>query len=276
LISPTIVISPDFGGVNISTLNPDKASVGFVLITPNNITKGLEVVDQHYTDLDSINYSLRGYQSVPTKFGVYVVDKFGNISDTVFATITPLFEQMLNKSLFSEYRLPTDSPIGYGWEVPGLWNGKVDNYTNGWHTNPGAPGPLQCTFGLGVSAKLSRFIMWERPDQYVWGHGNPKDFSVWGSNVISPKDALLPQSATVGAVVGDWINLGNYHYPDPPSGLAPGSTNSADAAFVMAGVNFNLPPNSPATRYFRLLVHRTWSGGDFAHVMELSLYGQNQ
>ncbi len=127
-----------------------------------------------------------------------------------------------------------------------------------------------------LAAKLSRFILWERPDQYAYAHGNPKDFTIWGSNVTAPKDVRLPDYAPEETVIGDWVNIGNFHYPNPPSGLTPGFTNAADAKFVAAGVNFNLPPGSPAVKYFRFMVHATWSNGDFAHMMELSIYGNPQ
>ncbi len=276
LIKPTVQLTADFGGVNIKALNPNRKDIGVILIAYDNSTKEYEVVDQNYTGLDTINYSIRGYPATPQKFGVYITDQFGNISDTTLLTITPIFETLLDKSKFSTYTLPSDSQTAYGWEVYYLWDGKTDDYSNGWHTAPGGSPPMQCTFNLGVSAQLSRFIMWERPDEYAYSHGNPKDFSIWGSNKPAPQDAYLPQLATAGAVVGDWVNLGNYHYPDPPSGLSPGFTNAADNAFVSAGVNFNINPGSPPVHFFRLLVHDTWSGGDFAHVMEFSIYGNPQ
>jgi hypothetical protein len=276
LIKPTVQLTADFGGVNIKALNPNRKDIGIILIAYDNSTKEYEVVDQNYTGLDTINYSIRGYPATPQKFGVYITDQFGNISDTTLLTITPIFETLLDKSKFSTYTLPSDSQTAYGWEVYYLWDGKTDDYSNGWHSAPGGSPPMQCTFNLGVSAQLSRFIMWERPDEYAYSHGNPKDFSIWGSNKPAPQDAYLPQLATAGAVVGDWVNLGNYHYPDPPSGLSPGFTNAADNAFVSAGVNFNINPGSPPVHFFRLLVHDTWSGGDFAHVMEFSIYGNPQ
>jgi hypothetical protein len=276
LIKPTVSISSDFGGVNIRAMNPSKKDIGVILLAFDKSTQALEVEDQHYTSVDTINYSIRGYPAVSQKFGVYITDKFGNVSDTTILNITPIFETLLDKTKFSIYKTATDSPTAYGWEVPYLWDNKTDGYSNGWHTAPGAPAPIQCTFSLGVSAQLSRFILWERPDQYAYAHGNPKDFTIWGSNVTAPRDVRLPDYAPEGAVVGDWVNIGNYHYPNPPSGLTPGFTNAADATFVAAGVNFNTPPGSPAVKYFRFMVHDTWSNGDFAHVMEFSIYGNPQ
>jgi hypothetical protein len=136
---------------------------------------------------------------------------------------------------------------------------------------------MVCTFGLGTQAKLSRFILWERsdtpPQSWSYAHGNPKDFTLWGSNKSSPQDAVLPVTSPVGTIVGDWTNIGNYHFPDPPSGLPPGATDQKDNAFVLAGVNFNVPLTSPSIKFVRLAVADTWSGSDFAHAMEISIYG---
>ncbi|MCW3108285.1 MAG: hypothetical protein JWQ09_2791, partial [Segetibacter sp.] len=274
LVRPTVVLTADFGGVNINVLNPLKKAIGVIFLALDPTTNIMEIQDQHYANFDTINYSVRGYAVTPRKFGVYITDEYGNISDTLIQTITPLFETLLDKSKFFTYKLNSDSPIGYGWELPYLWDGKTDGNSSGWHTNPGGIQPMVATFGLGVTAKLSRFIMWERPNEFTYGHGNPKNFSIWGSNKSSPADVALPKSAPVGTVLGDWVNMGNFHFPDPPSGLSPGQTNAQDMAFVAAGVNFNFPPNSPDTKFIRVCVTDTWSGGDFAHIMELSLYGK--
>jgi hypothetical protein len=278
LVKVTATLIADFGGVNISAFNTLQKPVGLILIAIDPTTKNYEIVDQHYSSLDTINYTIRGYDTTPRKFGVYSTDQYGNNSDTTFATITPLFESVLDKSKFFKYLKPTDSPIGFGWELPYLWDGKIDGNSNGWHTLPGAPAPIQCTFGLGVTAKLSRFILWERPGTFSFQHGNPKDFTIWGSSKASPADVLLPQSSSVGTVVGDWTNLGNYHYPNPPSGLPPAlaANNGSDQAFVSAGVNFNFSTTDPPVSFIRIDVSSTWSAGDFAHLMEISLYGKPQ
>ncbi|MDT3405380.1 DUF5000 domain-containing lipoprotein [Mucilaginibacter terrae] len=276
LVKPTVKIVADFGGVTITALNPKKKEMGYILLALDNSTNALEVQDQHYSNSDTVQYSVRGYEAKSRRFGLYVTDKFGNISDTTLITLTPLFEALLDKSKFSSYRTNSDSPIAYGWDVPYLWDGKTDGYSNGWHTAPGVPGPMQVTFGLGVSAQLSRFILWERPLEYTYAHGNPRDFTMWASNAASPQDVRLPEVAAVGTVVGDWVNLGNYRFPPPPSGLTPGFTNAADEDFVKKGVNFNFASGSQPVRYLRMMVHRTWSNGDFAHAMEVSVYGKVQ
>ncbi|QXU43008.1 DUF5000 domain-containing lipoprotein [Pedobacter sp. D749] len=274
LVKPTINAQADFGGIKITGTNPSSSNLGIILLGfEGNVS---DVIDQNFSKLATIDYSVRGYQPVEKKIGYYVIDNFGNISDTTYKSITPLFETILDRSKFSTYRLPSDGVIAYGWDLPYLWDGRTDGSSNGWHTAPGGAMPAIATFGLGVSAKLSRFILWERPDggdKFAYGHGNPKVFSLWGSNVSSPRDANLPMSAPEGTVIGDWTNLGNYNYPPPPSGATPVAHTTADNDFVKAGVSFNVPLISPKVRFVRLSVSTTWSNGTFAHAMEMAFYG---
>ncbi|PWK77110.1 uncharacterized protein DUF5126 [Mucilaginibacter oryzae] len=279
LVSNTATIEPDFGGVHITALNKLKKGVGIIVTKYDSLTQKMLILDQHYTNTDTIDYSVRGMNTAKRQFGVYVTDKYGNISDTLKQAVSPLFEEMLDKNIFSPYKLASDTEIGYGWELPNLWDGHTDGSSAGWHTQPGNKPPFVCSFNVGKTYKLSRFVMWERPDddgggnKYAFGHGNPRYFTMWGSNVASPKDAKLPVTSPVGTKVGDWINLGNFTYPNPPSGLSPENHNAADNAFVLAGVNFNFSLNTPPVHFIRIGVAQTWENGDIAHIMEVSLYG---
>ena len=279
-IKASTSIAPDFGGVNVTALNPLKKEVGVIVVAFDKSTNAMEIQDQHYTKADTIEYSVRGYNTDKRNFGVYITDRFGNISDTLKKSLNPLFEQMLDKGKFSSYNLPSDTEIGYGWVLSNLWDGRTDGSSAGWHTNPGHIPPFVCTFNVGVTYKLSRFTLWERPDDgsnlYAFGHGNPKVFTLWGSNAASPKDVQLPVSSAVGTVLGDWVNIGNFRYPNPPSGLPPLAHNAADNAFVLAGVGFNVSLAAPPVHFIRLAVAQSWSGGNIAHAMEISLYGQPQ
>ncbi|QEM11711.1 DUF4959 domain-containing protein [Mucilaginibacter rubeus] len=280
LIRDQLNLQADFGGVNIQSLNPLKAEVGVILTGLDQTTKAMEVQDQHYTKLDTVDYSVRGYKSEPQNFGVYVTDRFGNISDTLSKTLTPLPEELLDKSKFSTYQLASDSKIGFGWILSNIWDNNINPSSSGWSTEPGAaPAPYVGSWDVGRSYKMSRFILYEKSDsdlKFSFGHGNPKLFTIWGSNVDRPKDVQLPLASPVGTVVGDWVNMGNFKFPDPPSGLPPLAHNSADNAFVAAGVNFNFPLSAPPARYLRFAARETWSGGNFALFLEISLYGQPQ
>ena len=272
VVSPTLQLTPDFGGINIKAQNTLKKEVGIIFVAYNAQTRQMEVVDQFFTKTEHIDYSIRGYASTAKDFGVYVTDKWGNISDTLKANLTPLYEELVDKSKFSVYNLASDTPIGYNWQLPNLWNGNTEG--DGWHTLEGSPRPYVATFGIGKTYKLSRFVMWERTGTFTYGHGNPKEFSIWGSNVAQPRDQVLPILAPQGTVLGDWINLGNYNFPNPPSGNPPNAFTPADEAFVKAGVSFNVPFNAPDVKFIRLAVGNTWSGGATAHVIEMSFYGR--
>jgi hypothetical protein len=211
---------------------------------------------------------VRGFDATPHKFGVFTTDRFGNVSDTVFKTLTPLFETLLDKSKFSVYNLASDSPIGYNWQFKQFFDGNTGE--PGWHTSS-AP-TMQGTFSLGVSAKISRFVLWERMNS-PFGYQNIKKMTLWGSDKDAPQDSQLPKNSPAGTVSGDWVNLGNFVFPNPPSGLPANQANASDFQFVANGVNFKMPGNAPATKFIRFVCTETWGGLDYVNALEISLYG---
>lgn len=82
-----------------------------------------------------------------------------------------------------------------------------------------------------------------------------------------------PNSSAPGTVVGDWVNMGNFVFPNPPSGLQPSQANEADKAFVAQGINFTMPRTAPEVKYIRYHVTQTWGGLDYVNAMEISIYG---
>lgn len=271
LVAKTIRMEPDFGGLNVQTANRNKKPVGAIVLYKPEGSDKYSIYEQRFSDFETMSFSTRGFDTLPKQFAVYITDQWGNNSDTLYQTIKPLFEQELDKSRFFANALPSDGTIGFGWQLPNLWNGNKGG--TGWHTvQQNVPLPIVCTFGLGVSAKLSRFALYGRSG-YEYAHGNPKVFSIWGSDNPAPADAVLPVFAEEGTVLGDWVNMGNYTWPGPPSGAPPTAPTATDRAFFNKGMEFNVPFTAPRARFIRLAVSESWSGATFAHAMEITLFG---
>ncbi|SDE47182.1 protein of unknown function [Mucilaginibacter pineti] len=270
LVNTNFAITPDFGGANFFGLNPNKVPIAVHIITYNDAIKGYDDIEPKYLSTDTVNISVDGYAATPRKFGVYTTDRFGNISDTVFTTLTPLFAIELDKTKFATYHLGTDSPIGYGWEFRYFFDGNLGD--PGWHT---LSAPLKIgTFSLGVRAKISSLKLYNRlPD--IYGYQNSRMFTIWGSDVDAPGDyPAWPAGITpVGTVLGDWVNMGNFVYPNPPSGLPANQANASDIQFGADGVSFKMPITAPAVRFIRFQCTQTWAGLDYVHAKEITLFG---
>jgi len=279
---PTIVTKPDFGGININVLNIEKANLGIITIAKDPVTKQFEIINQNYTSKDSISYSLRGYDTIPKEFGIYITDQFGNISDTFFTTITPIFEIQMDKGRFSPYVLPTDTKTGFGWEIQNIWNDNTGS--PGYHTEqPIQPlvWPAVITFDMGQTAKLSRYTIWNRgidgSGNWLWQAGAPLTWTLWG-RATSPVDETLPSgpgSPEPGETSANgWINLGTFRLPDKPSGLSNPQYTNADLDFWNAGFSYNFSLDLPKVRYMRFQCLENASlTNNFFNLAELTFWG---
>jgi len=270
LANAAIDITADFGGANFAGLNPNRAPLAMHMLVYNESTKRLDEQEPVYLNTEKIDISVRNLPPTPHKVGIFTTDRFGNASDTLFKTVTPLFETLLDKSKFFVYKLASDAATDqYGWDFKYFFDGRIDG--TGWHTNTNVTRSIG-TFGMGVSAKLSRIVVWQRPSNY-YSFQNTRQFTLWGTNKDNPADAQMPQTSSEGTVVGDWTNLGNFTFPNPPSGLPASQANAADMAFVAQGVNFTMPRAAPPVKYVRFHVTQTWGGLNYVNAMEISVYG---
>src|SRR5258708_16238454 len=139
-----------------------KPPLGVITITPDAKNK-LQIIDQHYTSQESISFSLRGFDTVSRQFGIYITDQWGNISDTLFSNIVPIYEAQMDKSKFQPYVLNTDVATGFGWVIQNLWDKNTGS--PGYHTaQPIQPlvWPAVIPFDMGQTAKLSRYTICDR------------------------------------------------------------------------------------------------------------------
>lgn len=280
LVRQTVTLAPDFSGASTTATNVLKKNVGIVMVYHDPGYGRYIIREQNFSNFEQVRYSTRGFDTLPKRLGVYVTDDFGNVSDTLFKTIEPLYEVLLDRSKFFPYILPFDKPTytsAYG--VDKLWNGILTG-EDCWHTavltGSNAAYPYTATFGIGIKSKLSRFTLWNR--QFAgryWGGENPKIFSIWGSVKDQPADTEMPMGQPEGTVAGDWVNLGNFRFPDPPSGnqAGPGTVTASDIAYWNAGIEFNIPIAAPSVKFIRISIESTWGGNNYGAIADMRFYG---
>lgn len=271
-VKDSLEVKEDFGGIQLNFHNATEANVVIYVLTPDSSGDWTEA-EAYYTSRREGSFSVRGYAAEPRKFALFVRDQWNNYSDTLVVEKTPLFEKMLDKSLFREYRLPGDASAGWGWVMPRLWDGSIDE-PNGFHTEPqdtkDKPSgfPHHYSFDLGVTAKLSRFKFYQRgiisSTSFLYAHGNPRKFEIWGSTNPNPDGSF-----------DGWIKLKDCE-SIKPSGLSIGQVSNEDRAYAAAGEEYVFALDAPAVRYIRVNVLSNWGGDSYSHIMEMTFWGAEQ
>jgi len=267
MIAASLQIAEDFGGVNITFNNPGEDKIALVVLTKDHNNE-LVPVETFYTAIKDGSFSVRGYDTTARIFGAYIKDRWNNYSDTLYATVKPMPEKILDKRNFRQYRLPEDQPSAWGWEMNYMWDGKFGE--PGFHTLQGAtPQPHRFTFDMGVVAKLSRFKIMQRPGGWFYAHGNPRKYTMYGT--ASEPD---PSGSWNG-----WIKLRDCE-SIKPSGKPAGELTQEDRDHAMGadgmGEEYVFPLSAPAVRYIRIEVHQNWSNTDFFHACEITFWGNPQ
>lgn len=252
----TMNMIPDFGGVQYSWINENNASMAFILMARDSsgILFPFETV---YSAVDSGKYTLRGFGPVEREFGVVIRDRWDNYSDTMLMTLTPLFEEKLDKSLFQMIILEGDSEMD-AWE--GQYEYAYDNNPETFnHTWAGSGWPQMWTLDLGVTAKISRINVLQRQD-FFYSHGNPRNLEIWGRE-SEPTDGSLD----------GWTKLCDCEATRP---TLQGGTADEDQVHFENGDNYGFDLNDPPVRYLRFITNRTWGNTGFIHFAEVTLWGQ--
>ncbi|MBY5957354.1 DUF5126 domain-containing protein [Membranicola marinus] len=232
----------DFGGITVSLLNESQDNLVISILTKDSLGDW-EDYDNFYSGLPEIDFSIRGLPAEPVVFGVYIKDRWQNVSDTLEKELTPLFEEELDKTRFRELRLPGDG--ANTWDLSALWDNVTTRY-NGFRTADNEGLPTHFNIDLGVKAKLSRFRTWQVHDGREYSASNARLFELWGSNEPSPD----------GSYEG-WTKLGEYEVKKP-SGLPVGEISNEDIASAAAGDEHTVPISAPAIRYVRIKIIATF------------------
>ncbi|HEY9560911.1 MAG TPA: DUF5000 domain-containing lipoprotein [Anseongella sp.] len=262
----TISLKEGFGGMTVVLENEFKASLAVEVLTPDSLGN-LATETTFYTSLEHINLPVRGFDPEERLFGVVLRDRWDNYSDTIFATLTPWFEEPLDKKLFGQMDLPTDynSPHNGGTATMNkIWNDSQSE--NDFVTSPGHGLPQWFTFDLGVTARLSRLVLFKRlSNRFLYNSGAVKRWSLYGSNDPNP-DGSFDES---------WIFLMECN-SIKPSGLPPGENTNEDLEYARAGEEFLFPEDTPPVRYLRWVTHENWGNVTHVNITEIDLFGQVQ
>ena len=254
----------DFGGIKVTGTNAVKENIALEIYVEED-GKLKPTSKNLYTSAEEISYAVRGLDTLSKKFAITIRDRWLNYSDTIYKTITPLYETVIPKSGYKGVTLPTDVGLHSSTSLAGMWDGD----TNGWPrvtmTSSAVLTPQWITIDLGVKATLSRMVLWDYPEYlngrtYFYG-GNLKQFEVWGSD-NPPSDGSF----------NNWVKLGTFNAVKP-SGSPYGVNTAEDVEVGQAGLNYTFDLGTPKVRYIRIKSIKNWQGTTFMAIGEIQLYG---
>jgi hypothetical protein len=264
----------DFSGCNVAWENPLGIEIGVFFFAADD-EGALEEVDVLFTPAMKYNYTMRKkegqFGTDERLFAVTIMDKWGNTSDTVQAIITPFLEKQIDKTRFLEVGLPYDNTtVNNNRPLRNTWDGNTGSI---WHTVAGAitVSPQFFTIDLGIEAKLSRFMLWNRGESYYYNQHNPQFFEVWGTKELKTGE---PEEYWYEDWKNDWELLGDYEVVKP-SGSPLGTVTADDRAIADAGFQFPFPLSGEAARYVRFVVKQTFMNTLALHIAEITFFGSD-
>lgn len=267
----SLQILPDFSGVKITAENPHEANVALEIIKKDSTGRWEPFLPYIYSSSKNIKQTTRGLDTIPATFGVTVRDKFLNYTDTLYGTVTPYYEELMNKSLFKETKLPGDAIIQTVTSgIPLIWDGNTDHFASRMLTDMVDQEPQYITVDMGQSAKLSRIKIWNYSEFMSDGNhqfyyrGQLRFFEVWGSENPDPDGSW-----------DSWIKLGTFENIKP-SGLPYGQNSTEDWDTAIAGFDYEFDVNDQKVRYLRIKCLENWMGTTWFEILEISVYGDKR
>ena len=276
-VKPTIL--PTFGGVKVHIVgNESKSDLAVCLLTDTDLSdvgkpvkdiKWVEVTTM-FTASNDIKLTRRNLEAEEAIFGVYIRDRFGNISDTTMTVLTPIEEVKLDKSKFAGAQTYDNCFTANATNYPlqGLWDDSGASAAPHFFASTTGPIPGWITIDLGVKANLSRIATLPRIDYVIWQGGHPRDFEFWGCT------ELLPDSEEDGTEYPNehgfndsWFCLGKFTQFKPSGYLADGTVGEytqEDREYFNGGNDFELDPAeypraNDSLRYLRVVFANTFS-----------------
>ena len=270
LVQESISIIPDLGGVKLEWENIAEKTVYVHLHIVNGIGDEIRILSSN-SATESV--FVRGLQSVETTFLTKVEDFDGNITDLEEkATLTPLFEEMIDKStwtLMSQLSVNGDAWEG---ETTAFWDDIVDtaetnsdnSYFIIWRDQNGGTlnWPLDIVIDLNKNVRIHRFKVWQRAFWYGGPTGIPYYFqeeNIRSFNLYASDNSI------------DWTLLGQFDIGDPSDENGNIPQDFMDAA--ANGHDFDLEGVSDKFRYLKFSITSNYGSDTYVHGSEITLWG---
>lgn len=252
-----------FGGVNVSFKNESKADLSIQLLEKDEEGNWFEKYT-YYTNAETSNFSVRGYDPESRDFGVCIKDRWGNVSDTLMKTCTPLYEELIPKKDWKKYQLPDDQtdphPTYTQWRFERMWDDKLDG-DNMFHTGNLVPvWPAPFTIDLGHPITFSRMKLFQRQSS-IYAANNVRLFEVYGSN-----------DPALDGTWDSWTKIGSFEVVKP-SGSSSSITNE-DKEVAKNGHDFEFSPLLPPFRYVRFRILESWGRTQSIAIAEITFWGK--
>jgi hypothetical protein len=277
---PSLTLNASFGGVWVAYQNLHDSELKVYLLADTTDTGNYELLRSFESIGRNSQFTYLGLKAKETVFAAYLQDRWGNRSDTLYSTLTPKFEEEINKDTWEWYSpsLPSDCQLfaegnATLYHPSNMWDNQ--NPMN-WMSGTVGYGilPFTTTIKLGARVTLSHITLYAaRMWPMAYSGQAPKIFEVYGSDMDRPGDDLFG---------GDWNLLGQF-VSTIPSGNATATQADKDHAVNDGDVFFfepteSIPDPYLPTRFVRFRFIETWSkvSGESERVFigELEIWGQ--
>lgn len=264
-IFESLKMSAAFGGVLLQWDNRTKADVSIWILVEDS-TGAVKEAETVYTSAAVGQFKLRGLDSVEMLFGVYVRDRWNNLSDTLYATLTPFFEKKIDSRPFKSLTLPRDENTS---ALANLFDGNIA--TGMFTSNEVSLSPVFFTIDLGQTVALIRYKLWHR-NNAQYKSASPKLWKIYGT--LEPDLTITDPNYWVTGYQEDWVLLSDVDDISlyKPSGDEVNITNE-DITAATAGFDLECISETVPVRYIRFEITENWAVPVRTVIGELEFYG---